>query len=398
MDNFNWRVYRELHKDLINAKLDTEQQIIDHWNKHGKYEGRYYKVTDVTPDFNWEEYKLLNVDLEEAGVVEKEFVELHWIRHGMSEKRKYKINNPSPYKTYLLQNYKTLYRINDLLNKGDDNIFIHKVINEHIIDNNTISIMMASSDRSKQTYFTLETISKSSYKNIQIILVDDSTNDPVDPNIIKKYGMHIELITIKNKFWSNPCVNYNIGFKYIRGNFIIIQNAEVCHVGDVLDYVINNVKDNEYYAFNVGALSDMKTNEELYKIKDMTSDNYTKIVNLIAIWYRHHKYNGVFWHFLVSMTKKTFDMFGGFDIDYALGILYDDVEFEFRVKNTNLKLINAPENIIGIHQWHRGIHPKIQMRNELLWNWKYKYYCNNKKYLFLYKLSPLELVRMVNSL
>ena len=69
---------------------------------------------------------------------------------------------------------------------------------------------MTSHERSKQVYFTLSTINKSNYKDIQVILVDDSVYDPVMVNHFADYKFNIDLIRINRdkKFWNNPCVNY----------------------------------------------------------------------------------------------------------------------------------------------------------------------------------------------
>ena len=98
---------------------------------------------------------------------------------------------------------------------------------------------MTSSNRSKQVYYTLNTIQNSDYKNIQVIIVDDSDNDPILEINLRKYPFYIDLICIKkeNRNWHNPCVNYNIGFEFIKGSKVIIQNSEVCHIGDVLIFI-----------------------------------------------------------------------------------------------------------------------------------------------------------------
>ena len=59
----NWKVYRELNDDLIKAGLNTEKQIIDHWNRYGHKESRKIKITDAFPDFNLENYKHQNPNL-----------------------------------------------------------------------------------------------------------------------------------------------------------------------------------------------------------------------------------------------------------------------------------------------------------------------------------------------
>ena len=165
------------------------------------------------------------------------------------------------YKSYLISNYGKLYQIKDMLDNNDNNYFSSTIINEKELDENIISIIMTTYNRSIQTYFTIDTILKSSYKNIQIILVDDSTYDLVSIEKLEQYDIHIELVRIKNKFWINPCINYNIGFKYIKGGKIIIQNAEVCHIGDVINYVTTNIGDNTYHAFNVYSLQGQREND-----------------------------------------------------------------------------------------------------------------------------------------
>ena len=97
--------------------------------------------------------------------------------------------------------------------------------------------------------------------------MDDSDNDRVSSEKLKEYNIHIDLLRIKKerKNWANPCVNYNIAFEYVKGSKVIIQNAEVCHVGDVLNYVKNNIVDDKYFVFDVRSSSSFEINESIYK-------------------------------------------------------------------------------------------------------------------------------------
>ena len=81
-------------------------------------------------------------------------------------------------------------------------------------------------------------------------------------------------INRQNKDWINPVVNYNIGFNFVKGSYVIIQNAEVCHVGDVIQYLIDNAQDNNYYVFDVKAINNMESNEEIYQIKQLDTSIY----------------------------------------------------------------------------------------------------------------------------
>jgi len=303
------------------------------------------------------------------------------------------------YKSYLTLNYEKLYQIKNMLKTMDTNYFTMIKINERELDVNTISIVMTACNRSIQTYFTIKTISDSSYKNVQVILIDDSTDDFIQVEKLEQYGIHIELIYIKNKFWVNPCINYNIGFKYIRGGKVIIQNAEVCHIGDVINYVADNIKNNEYHSINVYALGDLYENNLLYEIGDMLHDNKQKIVSLDGCWYQHSIQRNLHFHFLTALTKETFDKIGGFDIDYGLGTSWDDNALVFKITNINIKIINAGDLIMGVHQWHPQSacgEFSTNINNRDFHNRKCNYYKINKTFLDLTSYDKNEIIDIIN--
>ena len=129
----------------------------------------------------------------------------------------------------LKKNLHNLDRLRKFVILKDSTYFKHTLIENLSISNDTISIVMTSHNRSKQVYFTLKTISMSSFKNVQIILVDDSDSDKVDVEKLKEIPYYIDFIEIDRgkKFWHNPVVNYNIGFEYIKGSKIIIQKRKM---------------------------------------------------------------------------------------------------------------------------------------------------------------------------
>ena len=299
------------------------------------------------------------------------------------------------FKSHLITNYEIIFKVKEMLKTFDNNYFTTTIINETVIDTNTISIVMTSCNRSIQTYFTLDTIAKSHNKNIQIILVDDSTTDCISITQLQKYNIHIELINIKNKFWINPCVNYNIGFKHIKGTKVIIQNAEVCHMDDILKYVSNNVNNEEYHSFNVYALNNIEQNALLH------NTTYSKITDLKGMWYQHPQHRNAHYHFLVAMTVNTFNKIGGFDIDYSVGVDYDDNALVHRVKNSNIKLINVETTLMGVHQWHSQSSCGSQsgkISNEHLWHVKCSYYDNYKIFLDLTNFPKDNVINIINNL
>lgn len=265
----------------------------------------------------------------------------------------------------LLRNKDHIFEIKQKVENKDPSFYTHICLQEYTnentenvtLDENTISIVMTASNRSKQVYFTLKTISNSSYKNIQVIIVDDSDIDPIDIAYLEKekYPFYVDLIKIKreNKNWHNPLVNYNIGFGFIQGGKVIIQNAEVCHIGDVVQFVNNTIKaDNQYYVFDVNTSRDFSTNDTIYESNTETTEIYNQ--NLFELWYQSANHNRNL-HFLTSLTRKAFDKIKEFSYDYTMGSWYDDDDFLLKIKSTGLQITNVFHNehhVGGIHLYH----------------------------------------------
>jgi len=235
-------------------------------------------------------------------------------------------------------------------------IYKHTSLCKQTIDDSTISIVMTASNRSKQTYYTLDTIQHSQYKNIQVIVVDDSTDDSLTLERLNEYPFTIDFIEIQrvHKKWHNPCVNYNIGFKFVKGEIVIIQNAEVCHVGDVIQWIKNqSIQDDKYYVFDVAASKNYEMNERIYTSNTRTTDVYNQS-ELFDIWYQSESKNRSL-HFLTALTRSSLSKIHGFSYDYTLGCSYDDDDFLLRIKSNGLQAICFHQTVAkcgGIHLYH----------------------------------------------
>jgi hypothetical protein len=307
-------------------------------------------------------------------------------------------------KSILLEN-----KENFKLLKGDMSLYYkHTVISERPIDNETISIVMTTSDRTKQLYFTLSTIKKSVNQNIHLVIVDDSENDPVNHSVLEKTGLHIDLIEINRskKFWINPCVNYNIGFSFIKGNRTIIQNSEVCHVGDILSFV-SEFHDERYYVFDVLSSKGFAQNDEIYlNSENLTFDELSRTFrqnpsdcrcnvlspHLFELWYHHHLFNKRHYHFLTFTSKKVIETIGGFCSDYAFAVSYDDDDFVLRLEIANIQIVNIVSTnckLLGIHLYHTVAHTTQKHLpthdNKEMWLLKKEFYEKNHEYIEISK-------------
>jgi hypothetical protein len=249
-----------------------------------------------------------------------------------------------------------IFNIKDRVEKNDTTLYSHICIENGIINNETISIVMTAANRSKQTYFTLKTMENSINKNIQVIIVDDSDCDQIDASILSIYPFTIDLIKInrENKCWHNPLVNYNIGFKFIKGCKVVIQNAEVCHIGDVLEFIKHKVvEDDKYYVFDVKSSASYEANEEIYRSDTNSIEIYNK--NIYDLWYNHGKHRTKNYHFLTALNKATFDKINNFGYDCTMSSCYDDDELLIKIiskKISILNVINEESNVGGLHLYH----------------------------------------------
>lgn len=230
-----------------------------------------------------------------------------------------------------------------------------------------VSIVTAYYNRRKLFYNTLKTIEKSKYKNdIEIIVVDDASIDEhrID-DFPELFDLDINVIRIdkSEKWWHNPCIPFNIGFKHVNSDIVIIQNPECLHYGDIIEFTINNIDNNKYLNFACYSVDNFLTE----KISNINFDN-PNINNFIGkliyplnnkpasidgmtSWYNHSIYRPHKLHFCSSITKNDLDDLKGFDEQYAKGIAYDDNDFLLRItrKKMDIKIIDNP---YVIHQFH----------------------------------------------
>jgi GT2 family glycosyltransferase len=288
----------------------------------------------------------------------------------------------SEYYRYLITNLHTIHRAYTAVQTLDPHYYDLTIISPCVNDEQEtydISIVMTTYNRSRQTYYTLYSLEQSNIKKVQVIIVDDSTTDPIDIFLLKHFNLTIYYLKLKNKFWINPCVNYNFGFQFVKAPKLIIQNAEVCHIGDVMTMVHDKLSDQEYFVFDVNNLSQHQT---LYE----GTHSYHNVMSKELTWYQHHQTYNRKLHFLTAITTATFDQIKGFDYDFCMGSWYDDNELVFRIEASNIKIVTIPHTtgVMGTHQWHISSSndwDRHVIKNEELFHVKCEYFKKHQRFL-----------------
>ena len=245
-----------------------------------------------------------------------------------------------------------------------------------------ISIVMAYYNRKEQLEFTLKTIADSNYKNKEVIIVDDASDDDqrIESLVNNFLNLDIKIIRINeiDKKHINSCIPYNVGIKNASGEIIVIQNPEVCHIGDCLTLIAMTLKENEWLTFNCYGLGTFNDNKELIslysktskKIEDIksfidikykgagNSANFTTEIDNIGGWLNHHKWFYRPYHYLGAIKKDTLDKIGGgFCELYKDGFCAEDDDFLATLIYHNIKFKTPNFNELlpfAIHLRHKS--------------------------------------------
>jgi GT2 family glycosyltransferase len=222
-----------------------------------------------------------------------------------------------------------------------------------------ISIVTAYYNRKALFYETLLSMTRSKYKDIELIAVDDGSSPEHRLEDLVEEFPFLKIIRLEkeNKWYVNPCVAYNIGFAQAKGDIIVIQNPECLHVHDVLTYINENVNDSNYisisaYGLDPGitkVISEYRKEYILDLFKSLPQRPYTG--GSSPGWYNHSKYRAVAYHFCSAITRANMVKINGFDERYGPGIAYDDDEIVVRIRRLGLKVI-IEDNISVMHQYH----------------------------------------------
>lgn len=223
-----------------------------------------------------------------------------------------------------------------------------------------ISIVTSYYNRKQLFINTIKSIIKTKHKDYELIVIDDGSKESERLEDIAKAYSFIKLIRIepKNKWYKNPCVPFNIGIKHATGDIIILQNPECFHVHDILTYVNDNIKSNDFISFSCYAINKQLT-DNLQNIKEVELLNWFASLpqqpsggDPTIGWYNHSKLRPVYFHFCAAISKENLiNKLNGFDERYAKGIARDDAELLLRIKRLKLNMV-INDNLSVIHQWH----------------------------------------------
>lgn len=256
-----------------------------------------------------------------------------------------------------------------------------------------ISVVTAYYNRKSLFIRTLDSFCSSIGKiNFEVIAVDDGSdeNERLEDLVDKYPFLKVIRLERENKWYSNSCIPFNIGFSHCIGDKVIIQNPECYHFGNILEHVDKNLKRNEYLSFGCYSLDKETTEKTIIENYNYISDEINSCKRSHRYdgdsgWYNHSIYRPSAFHFCSAIKYEDLMELGGFDERYALGNSFDDDEFLWRIrcKKMEVKII---DNFIVLHQNH--YQKKLnEFGNDILnaQNLNDKYFRNKQLYNYITK-------------
>jgi len=262
-----------------------------------------------------------------------------------------------------------------------------------------VSVVIVTRNRKKDLIECLDSYIKSSYKNIEIIILDNASITPVSLWLPKKYkGIEI-ITTVKN---IGAAEGRNKGFSKSRGYYIVFSDDDAVADTMMVEKLVSIFENHK----NVGIVQPLIYEKNKKKLLQGAGHNIDLTTGRINAWGIREKdigqYDGLREIPMVGcawmVRRDVFNKVKGFDKDYF--IPYEDSDFSFRVSEAGFKIYCYSD----AKTWHRGhketfIHPWIEWlgitskerayriaRNKMIFIRKHS--SNHQKIIFFFFLFP----------
>ena len=214
----------------------------------------------------------------------------------------------------------------------------------------------------------IKSVREQTFRNIEIIVVNDGSDDPYTLKVLKRIQSNIKIITQKNKGLSSA---RNTGIREANGKYILPLDSDDYIDPSFIEKAIETLKKStecSYVFFNINTFGEKEC---------ILDRNYNYFVQL---------FNNQL-PYCIFFKKSLWDKIGGYDEDMKLG--YEDWEFNIRLgkygfhpKKNNGALFNyyvsyhgmlfskSDKNYISIVRGIRKKHRDIYNISELYRIWK----------------------------
>jgi glycosyltransferase involved in cell wall biosynthesis len=178
----------------------------------------------------------------------------------------------------------------------------------------------------------LESIKNQTYKNIELIVVDNNSTDKT-VEIVQKFSKKSPRLDIKLFNWGpERSAQLNFGVNKTKGGYIYYTGSDLSRDADLIEQAVNKCENENFDAVYLNVLTKIKNPNIWQKVRALERELYFKEPGMSAA--RFYK-------------KDIYLKVGG--LDENLGCIGDDLEFQYRLNINGYKtaFIDAKENNLG---------------------------------------------------
>lgn len=231
--DFDWEFYLKYNIDVSNCYCYCDNGAILHYDTHGMNENRIYseemlfKTYPLMKHFDSEFYKLHNKDLRE--LTHYQLIQ-HYLSQGHRDKRAANFTSH----LYEYTNKKT--KIN------------------HVNEDKKISIIMIVQDDSETLQYAIDSILNQTYKNIEIIIVDDMSNKRTK-SMLTQYIRNSQVILLENETKHGYFPSVNMALSMCSGDYITLHGASDISFPQRLATLMFHIDSNSMTINNISFIS-----------------------------------------------------------------------------------------------------------------------------------------------
>lgn len=213
---------------------------------------------------------------------------------------------------------------------------ISKKVNNHF-RSKLVSVVIVTKDRKKDLLECVNSYLKSSYKNLEIIIVDNGSKPPVFTWFSKKY-QSLKIITNENNL--GAAEGRNKGFSQSSGDYILFTDDDAIADKDMVKFLLEAFKKNK----NAGIIQPLVYDKQKRTLLQGAGHDIDLLTGRIKAWgvkeedcgqyegSREVPMCGCVW----MVKREVFKKIGLYDTDYF--IPYEDSDFSLRARKAGFKL------------------------------------------------------------
>ena len=189
-----------------------------------------------------------------------------------------------------------------------------------------VSIIIPMYNSQKYISQALESCLKQTYKNIEIIIVDDGSTDN-SLKIVNKYKLKFSFIKVFSQKNMGASYARNKGFRESRGNLILFLDSDDLLNPLVIESHINILSSKDQYCVSFGQMSKFRNNMNSCKFKKLpVHKNYKNPLDYILN--DENFYYAITVPHLWMINRKIIEKIGGWNNNFKIN---QDKEFIIRI-------------------------------------------------------------------